>query len=79
MIWCFSEAANHLNEVMTKAFTSGPQAIWHGDQMVVVLSEVDYRRLSGEEVTPKSYLLNGPDPSDLDLRRGPAPMREFKW
>jgi hypothetical protein len=64
---------------MNKALTSGPQTIRRRDQVVIVLSEADYRRLSGEEVTLKDYLLNGPDLSGLDMRRDTTPMREFEW
>jgi hypothetical protein len=46
---------------------------------VVVLSEEDYRRLTGEGETLTAYLLRGPDLSDLDLTRDPAPMREVAW
>jgi prevent-host-death family protein len=79
MDWQLAEAKNKFSEVMTKALTSGPQRIRRRDQVVVVLSEADYQRLTGERVTLKDYLLAGPDLSDLDLRRDASPMRDVTW
>jgi prevent-host-death family protein len=79
MSWQVAEAKNKLSEVITRALTDGPQRIRRRDQVVVVLSEEDYQRLTGERETLTAYLLRGPDLSDLDLTRDPAPMREVAW
>lgn len=79
MDWQLAEAKNKFSEVMTKALTSGPQRIRRRDQVVVVLSEADYQRLTGERITLKDYLLAGPDMSDLDLSRDTSPMRDVTW
>ena len=76
MDWQLAEAKNRFSEVMTKALTSGPQRIRRRNEVVIVLSEVDYQRLTGERMTLKDYLLTGPDLSDLDLRRDASPMRD---
>jgi prevent-host-death family protein len=65
-----------LSEVVTRAPTDGPQRIRRRGPAVVVLSEEDYQRLTGERETLTAYLLHGPDLSDLDLTRDPAPMRD---
>jgi prevent-host-death family protein len=76
--WELDEAKMRLGELVTRALTEGPQRVRRGDQAVVVLSEADYRRLTGERITLKDYLLGGPDLSDLDLARDPSPMREWR-
>jgi prevent-host-death family protein len=78
MEWQLSEAKRRFSELMTKALTVGPQRVrWHG-QVVVVLSEADYQRMTGVSVTLKDYLLNGPDLSDLDLTRDSSLMRQIE-
>jgi antitoxin Phd len=79
MNWQLAEAKNKLSEVMTRALTDGPQRIRRRDQVVVVLSEAEYQRLTGETETLTSYLLSGPDLSGLDLDRDPGSMREVEW
>ena len=79
MTWQLAEAKNKLSEVVTKAFDEGPQFIRRRDQVVVVLSEQEYRRLSGERPSFKEYLMNGPGLDDLDLTRDPTPMRDIEW
>lgn len=79
MTWQLAEAKNKFSELVTQALTSGPQRVRRRDQVVIVLSEADYRRLTGDRVTLKDYLLNGPDLSDLDFSRDDRPMREVEW
>lgn len=79
MDWQLAEAKNKFSELMTRALTSGPQRVRRRDQVVIVLSEADYRRLTGEHVTLKDYLLTGPDLSELDLRRDASPLRDVAW
>ncbi len=77
MIWQLAEAKNKLSEVMTRALTTGPQRIRRRGQVVVLLAEAEYQRLTGQRSTLKDYLLTGPDLSELDLTRDPSPMREI--
>ncbi len=79
MIWQFADARNKLSEVMTRALEQGPQRIRRRGQVVVMLAEVDYQRLTGEHQTFKDYLLNGPDLSELDLTRDQSLIREVAW
>ncbi|HEX5501329.1 MAG TPA: type II toxin-antitoxin system prevent-host-death family antitoxin [Thermomicrobiales bacterium] len=79
MMWQLADAKNRFSELVTKALTDGPQRVRRRDQVVVVLSEAEYQRLTGEQITLKDYLLSGPDLSDLDLTRDPSPMREVVW
>lgn len=79
MVWQVADAKNRFSELVTKALTEGPQRVRRRDQAVVVLSEADYQRLTGERPTFKEFLLNGPDLSDLDLTRDRGTMRDIEW
>jgi antitoxin Phd len=74
--WQVAEAKNKLSDVITRALTDGPQRIRRRGQVVVVLSEADYQRLTGERETLTSYLLRAPDLSELDLTRDDTLMRD---
>lgn len=79
MNWQLAEAKNKLSEVVTRALTTGPQRIRRRNQTVIVLSEADYQRLTGERPSFKEYLLTGPDLSELDLQRDESPLRDVTW
>jgi prevent-host-death family protein len=79
MIWQFAEAKNKLSEVVSRALSEGPQRIRRRGQVVVVLSENDFNRLSGNRESFTDYLLRGPDLAGLDLSRDQSPMREVTW
>lgn len=79
MEWRLADAKNRFSELVTKALTDGPQRVRRRNQAVIVLSEHDYNRLIGERTTLKDYLLEGPNLSDVDLRRDPSPMRDIAW
>lgn len=76
--WQLAEAKNKLSEVVNKALTVGPQRIRRRDDAVVVISEAEYQRLTGERMTFKEFLLASPDFSDVDLSRDQSPMREVE-
>ena len=76
MSWQFAEAKIRFSEVVTRALIQGPQRIRRRNQVVVLLSEEDYTRLTGQRETLKDYLLSGPDLKGLDLPRGDHPMRD---
>lgn len=76
MMWQLADAKNRFSELITKTLMHGPQRVRRRDQVVVVLAEAGYQRLTGERMTLKDYLLQGPDLSDLALTRDPSPMRE---
>lgn len=63
---------------MTKACDEGPQRVRRRDQTIVILSESEYKRLTGEHLTLKEFVLQGPDISDLDLSRDTSPMRDVE-
>jgi antitoxin Phd len=79
MDWQLAEAKNKLSEVVTRALDEGPQRIRRRDQVVILLSEQEYKRLTGQRKTFKDHLLSVPDLSDLDLTRDQSPMRDVTW
>ncbi len=77
MTWKLADAKNRFSEVVRKALDEGPQRITRRDDAVVVLSEADYQRLTGERPGLRDYLL-GPGPSleGVDLARDRSASRE---
>jgi len=79
MNWQLAEAKNRFSEVVTRALTEGPQHVRRRNDTVVVISEEEYQRLTGERLTLLDYLLTGPAFDDMDLERDRSPMREVTW
>ncbi len=50
----------------------------HGEEVVVVLSAQEFRRLQGNTPNFKDFLLSGPDLSVLDLERAPDVARDVE-
>jgi prevent-host-death family protein len=70
MSWQLQQAKQQLSRLVQHAIQDGPQVITrHGEEVVVVVSIEEYRRLSGSKPDFKEYLLSGPDLSLLDLER----------
>lgn len=75
MDWPVAEAKNRLSEVMRRALEEGPQRIARRGAAVIVLSEAEYRRLTGERPDLARHLLEGPSLEGVDLARDPGAMR----
>ncbi|GAC1330928.1 MAG: hypothetical protein NVSMB17_08630 [Candidatus Dormibacteria bacterium] len=76
--WQLQEAKQKFSEVVRRATSDGPQVVTrHGEEVAVVVSAEDYRRLKGEKLEFKDFLLAGPRFDDLDLTRDQRPMREI--
>jgi prevent-host-death family protein len=70
MVWQLQEAKQKFSQLVRSALDEGPQIVTrHGEEVVVVLSAKEWRRLSGSTVDFKEFLLSGPDLSLLDLER----------
>ncbi len=77
MTWKLADAKNRFSEVVRKALDEGPQRITRRDDAVVVLSETDYQRLTGERPGLRDYLLgDGPSFEGVELARDRSPSRE---
>ncbi len=77
MDWKLAEAKNKFSEVVRRALTEGPQRVTRRDDAVVILSEADYERLTGQRPGFRDYLMSGPTLADVDLERDRSPMREI--
>ena len=70
MIWQVQEAKQKFSALVQQALDEGPQIVTRrGEEVVVVLSAEEYRRLTGRARSFTDFLLNGPDLSQLDLQR----------
>lgn len=78
MDWKLADAKTKFSEVVRRALTQGPQRVRRRNDTVVVLSEAEYERLTGEKPTLVEFLANGPDWSAIDLERNREPMRDLK-
>ena len=76
MDWKLAEAKNKFSEVVKRALTEGPQRVTRRDDAVVIVSEADYERLTGQRPGFRDYLVNGPSLAGVDLKRDRSPMRE---
>ncbi len=83
MDWTVKEAEQKLDEIADKALHEGPQRIRRDEDVVVVISDEEYRQLKRDRAVEKNdfleFLRNGPGLDDLDLTRDKSPMREFDW
>lgn len=77
--WQLQEAKNRLSAVVEKALRQGPQVITRrGDEVAVLVSMRDYRRLVAKREGLGTFLRNSPlVGSGLELERegGPFPER----
>ena len=80
MIWQVQDAKQRLSEVLRAAHEEGPQVVTrHGREVAVVIDIADYRRLKGETIGFREYLVSGPGFGDLDLSRPAEPPRDLDW
>ncbi len=80
MDWPLAEAKNKLSEVFEKALNEGPQRIVRrGKASALLISEADYRRLTGRK-KPNfiQFLLSAPSFDGLDIKREKSPLREIE-
>jgi antitoxin Phd len=77
MAWQVQEAKQKFSQLVQRALDEGPQVVTrHGEEVVVVLSAVEFHRLTQPKLDFKEYLFSGPDFSVLDLERTPELPRE---
>lgn len=79
MRWQVQEAKQRFSEVVREAIDNGPQVITrHAEEVAVVISMSEYRRLSGSKPDFKEFLVSGPrlDFDLLDLERSPDLPRD---
>jgi prevent-host-death family protein len=70
MAWQLQEAKQKFSLVVRRALDEGPQAVTRrGEEVVVIVSASEFRRLTENRPDFKDYLMSGPDLSLLDLSR----------
>ncbi len=68
--WPLKEAESRFNELVELTLKDGPQLVTRqGEEIVVILSAIDYRRLSGQIPNLMDCLLNAPRGDALELER----------
>ena len=76
MRWQLQEAKQRFSELLRHARAHGPQVVTrHGQEVAVVVSIEDYRRLTEEMPSFKEFLLTAPDLDALELERPREPAR----
>lgn len=70
MHWQLQEAKQRFSEIVRQAHDDGPQVVTrHGEEVAVVVSIEEYRRLSGSKPDFKDFLLSAPDLAALEMPR----------
>jgi antitoxin Phd len=82
--WQLQEAKQKFSEVVRRALDEGPQVVTrHGDEVVVVLSVEEYRRITENKRSLRDLLLSGPkldnDVVDEIFARSKEPARIFEF
>jgi prevent-host-death family protein len=76
MRWQLQEAKQRFSELLRHARAHGPQVVTkHGEEVAVVVSIEDYRRLTEELPSFKEFLLAAPDLDALGIERPREPAR----
>jgi len=76
MHWQLQEAKQRFSEVVRQAEANGPQIVTrHGQEVVVVLSADEYRRLQSGRPDFKEFLMAAPRLDVLDIRRDSTQAR----
>ena len=75
--WQLQEAKSRFSEVVDLSLKEGPQMVTRrGEEAVVILAALDYRRLSGQTTNLKDCLLNAPRGEDLLFERSTETIRD---
>ena len=76
MRWQLQEAKQRFSELVRHARAHGPQVVTrHGEEVAVVVSVEEYRRLTDDQPSFKEFLLAAPDLDALELSRSRSHAR----
>jgi antitoxin Phd len=76
MDWKLAEAKARLSELVSRTLDEGPQRILRRNDAVVVLSEDEFRRLTGAGLDFVEFLATAPRLDDLELPPRDGTMRK---
>jgi prevent-host-death family protein len=80
MRWQLQEAKQRFSELLRHARAHGPQVVTkHGQEVAVVVSIEDYRRLTEELPSFKEFLTAAPDLDLLEIERPREPARVVEF
>ena len=70
MNWQLQEAKQKFSKLVRATLEEGPQVVTrHGEEVVVVVSAKEFKRLTGRKMSFKDFLFSGPDFDELELER----------
>ena len=76
MPWQVQEAKQRFSALVRRALDEGPQVVTRrGEEVVVVISAREYRRLTRSAPDFAAFLLSAPDLSQLEIERAADPAR----
>jgi prevent-host-death family protein len=76
MRWQLQDAKQRFSELVRHARAHGPQVVTkHGEEVAVVMSIEEYRRLTHDLPSFKELLLAAPDLEALEVQRAREPAR----
>ncbi len=79
MEWRLADAKNKFTELVNRALSEGPQRVKRRNDVVIVLAERDYEKLTGTKPSFKDFLLqDSPTFDGLDLERDRSSMRDVE-
>ncbi len=71
MSWQLQEAKQRFSELVRRAQSEGPQVVTrHDEEVVVVVTAEEYRRVNGQKSDFKEFLMNAPNLSGIELGTG---------
>jgi len=77
MEWKLAEAKNRFTELVNKALLEGPQMVTRREDKVVVISENEYKSLTGEKRNFIDFLLDEQlDLNHMDFKRDKSLSRK---
>jgi prevent-host-death family protein len=76
--WQLQEAKSRFSELVDLTLREGPQMVTRrGQDAVVILSAIEYRRMSGNTPSLLTTLLNAPRGEALDVTRSNEQIRDL--
>ena len=72
MSWQLQEAKQRFSELVRRTLEEGPQVVTrHGEEVVVVVPAEEFRRMGGEKMDFKEFLMSAPEGLELIIPERP--------
>lgn len=77
MDWQLADAKNRFSELVNRALSEGPQRVRRRGDIVMVVAQRDYEKLTRRHPDFKAFLMGrSPNLDGVDIRRDSTPMRD---